>query len=75
MQVDPIFFDNTGRRWRIAKCLLIVFGIGILSLPTAFVITAFTLETGPGFVANLDPPSGSEKTIQFGRVASKLRAQ
>jgi hypothetical protein len=75
MPVDPIFFDNTGRRWRIAKCLLIVFAIGILSLPTAFVITAFTLEPGPGVATNLDPPSGSEKTFQFGRVASKLRAQ
>jgi NhaP-type Na+/H+ or K+/H+ antiporter len=75
MQPHPVFFDATGRRWRVAKCLLIVIGIILISLPTAFVLTAFTLQTGPVIetTANAKAPAAPEQTIQFGRVASKRR--
>lgn len=76
MQITPVFFDQTGRRWRVARCLLILTVVGLISLPTAFVITAFTVQTNPIIEApaNDNVSAGTETSIQFGRVATKRRA-
>jgi hypothetical protein len=44
MHPEPVFLDKTGRRWRVVKCLLIIFALGFVSLPTAFLISALTVQ-------------------------------
>jgi hypothetical protein len=68
MQFDPVFFDQTGRRWRVTKYLLILVVIGLVSLPTAFLISVFKLQTRPGIQVTV---SDSDTGFQFGRVARR----
>jgi hypothetical protein len=44
MNSEPVFFDKTGRRWRVVKCLLIIFALGFVSLPTVFLISALKVQ-------------------------------
>jgi hypothetical protein len=40
VRVKPVFLDESGRRWRVAKPLLILMLIGLVALPVAFVVSA-----------------------------------
>jgi hypothetical protein len=47
MSADPVFFDESGRRWRIARWLLIALLTLIVALPAAFVISAVRIGKVP----------------------------
>jgi hypothetical protein len=75
MSADPVFFDESGRRWRIVRWLLIAFLIVIVSLPVGFLISAVT--TGRVSAIFEDPRSNTNTTTdrlaQFGRAAARHR--
>jgi hypothetical protein len=77
MSSEPVFFDKTGRRWRVVKFLLIILALGLVSLPTAFVISAFTLQPAADESAvssdSLLQATQPGEFVQLGRVASKHR--
>ena len=74
MSVNPVFFDESGRRWRIVKCLLVGVLIVLVSVPASFVISALTIRGVPQVFDNPNPPStDASPTIMFGRAASKSR--
>jgi hypothetical protein len=74
MSVNPVFFDESGRRWRIVKCLLIGMLIVLVSVPASFVISALTIRGVPEVIERPSPPTtDATPTIVFGRAASKSR--
>jgi hypothetical protein len=74
MSVNPVFFDESGRRWRVVKCLLVGMLIVLVSVPASFVISALTIRSVPQVFENPNPPStDATPTIMFGRAASKSR--
>jgi hypothetical protein len=71
MQLDPVFFDHTGRRWRLARYLLAVVVVGLVSLPAAFLLSAVTVQRAPG--VQVTGSAVDDTAIQFGRVATNRR--
>ena len=75
MSANSVFFDESGRRWRIVRWLLIAILIGLVSLPTAFLISAVMIERVPE--AFKDSGSRTNTTADqlapFGRAAARHR--
>ena len=75
MSANPVFFDESGRRWRIMRWLLIAILIGLVSLPTAFLISAVTIERVPEVFKDLGSRTNTtaDQLAQFGRAAARHR--
>jgi hypothetical protein len=75
MSVNPVFFDESGRRWRIARWLLIALLTGIVSFPTIFVISTIRIERVPAVFENSGPNANTaaDRIAQFGPAAAKHR--
>jgi hypothetical protein len=75
MSAKPVFFDESGRRWRIARWLLIALLIGIVSLPAAFLISAVTSGKVSGLFedSRAHTNTTTDRLAQFGRAAARHR--
>jgi hypothetical protein len=75
MSADPVFFDESGRRWRIVRWLLIVFIFVIVSLPAVFLISAVTIGRAPGIFedSRSNTNTTTDRLAQFGRAAARHR--
>jgi hypothetical protein len=72
-----VFLDESGRRWRVAKPLLILMLIGLVALPAAFVVSALTITpdliSKPNLKSSLaaDPTLPELRFKKLGRAYSK----
>jgi hypothetical protein len=77
MPVNPVFFDESGRRWRIIRCLLVALLLVLVSLPATFLLSALTIHGVPQVFEK--PTSlttdSTGPLVQFGHVASKYRTR
>jgi hypothetical protein len=76
MSANPVFFDKSGRRWRLVKWLLIATLIGIVSLPVAFWTSAVTMGRVPEVFENLSSHTDTmtDRLAQFGLAVARHRS-
>ena len=75
MSGNPVFFDESGRRWRIVRWLLIALLVGIVSLPTIFLISTVTIGRVPAVFEDSRSHTNTttDRLAQFGRAAARHR--